>query len=150
MNMGSGRRDTVVRVALVVSMLIATVAGLPSAADAKIVGQRVAGNLRQAIAFTFDSRDRLWVVEKQAGNIYVQKLGSRHRRRFFKIPNVHGTGGQGLLGIALHPKFPDAPWVYAFATRNVGGNVVDQLVRIKSVKGRAGTCRSCTRPTPGP
>jgi len=136
MNMRSAHRGMVVRVSLVAAVLIAGVAGPAPAADAKIVGQKVAGNLRQAVAFTFDARDRLWVVEKQVGSIYVQRLGSRHRRRFFKIPNVHGTGGQGLLGIALHPKFPAAPWIYAFATRDVGGNVVDQLVRIRSVNGK--------------
>jgi len=134
--MGSRHHVTVARLALVVAAVVGVVASLAPSAGARIVGQRVAGDLRQAVAFTFDDRDRLWVVEKQAGTIHVQRLGSRQRRRFFKIPDVHGRGGQGLLGITLHPNFPDAPWVYAFATRDVGGNVVDQLVRIKSVDGK--------------
>lgn len=125
-----------VRLMLVVALVVGATLGVASSAGAKIVGQRVAGDLRQAVAFTFDDRDRLWVVEKQVGSIYVQKLGSRQRHRFFRIPDVYGKGGQGLLGITLHPNFPDAPWVYAFATRLVGGNVVDQLVRIKSVDGK--------------
>jgi glucose/arabinose dehydrogenase len=123
---------------LSMAAVLALAAGVAVAppASARIVGVRVAGDLRQSVAFTFDAQDRLWVVEKQVGSIYVQRLGSDRRRRFFKIPDVHGRGGQGLLGIALHPKFPDSPWVYAYATRDVGGNVVDQLLRIKSVDGK--------------
>ena len=124
------------RRSLVMTVVLATMAGSLSSAEAKIVGQRVAGNLRQSVAFTFDDRDRLWVVEKQVGSIHVQNLGTGNRRRFFRIPDVYGRGGQGLLGIALHPNFPDAPWVYAFATRLIGGKPVDQLVRIRSVDGR--------------
>ncbi len=134
--MRSRRHVHLVRLTLVLAVAGSAVAGAAPSAGARIVGQRVAGDLRQAVAFTFDDRDRLWVVEKQVGSIYVQKLGSRQRHRFFRIPDVDGRGGQGLLGITLHPNFPDAPWVYAFATRLVGGNVVDQLVRIKSVDGK--------------
>ncbi|HEY5859407.1 MAG TPA: hypothetical protein VIX62_03910, partial [Actinomycetota bacterium] len=75
---------------LVVALVVGATLGVASSAGAKIVGQRVAGNLRQAVAFTFDDRDRLWVVEKQVGSIYVQKLGSRQRHRFFRIPDVYG------------------------------------------------------------
>jgi hypothetical protein len=97
---------------LSMAVVLALAAGVAVAppASARIVGVRVAGDLRQSVAFTFDAQDRLWVVEKQVGSIYVQRLGSDRRRRFFKIPDVHGRGGQGLLGIALHPKFPDSPW----------------------------------------
>ena len=64
-------------------------------------------DLRQAVAFTFDGRGRLWVVEKNAGVIRV--IDPAHGgagRRFFRVSNVVGNTEQGLVGIALHPKFP--------------------------------------------
>jgi glucose/arabinose dehydrogenase len=121
------------------SMLVLCAAMVLSSAtdaNAKIVGHRVAGNLRKAVAFTFDTRGRLWVVEKNAGVIRVvdpDKGGSG--RRFFRVPKVVGNTEQGLVGIALHPKFPKAPYVYAFATRSVRGHLRDQILRIKSVAG---------------
>ena len=104
-------------------------------ARSEIVGQRVAGELRMAVAFTFDGRGRLWVVEKNAGAIQIVEAASGRHRRFFHVPHVVGRTEQGLVGIALHPRFPKVPWVYAFATRSVGGRLVDQVIRIRSVRG---------------
>ena len=116
---------------------IGAILAVPTDAEAKIVGHRVAGHLRKAVAFTFDVRGRLWVVEKNAGVIRVidpDKGGSG--RRFFRVPKIVGNTEQGLVGIALHPKFPKTPYVYAFATRSVRGHLRDQIIRIKAVSGR--------------
>ena len=120
---------------MAIAMCVALFFSAPHA-NAEIVGRRVAGNLRQAVAFTFDGRGRLWVVEKNAGVIRV--IDPAHGgagRRFFRVPNVVGNTEQGLVGIALHPKFPRAPYVYAFATRSIQGHLQDQIIRIRSVSG---------------
>ena len=100
------------------------------------MGRRVAGDLNQAVAFTFDGRGRLWVVEKNAGVIrVVDPERAATGRRFFRVSRVVGDTEQGLVGIALHPKFPRVPYVYAFATRWMRGQLRDQIVRIRSVAG---------------
>jgi glucose/arabinose dehydrogenase len=108
---------------------------LPSAASARIVARRVVGGLEQAVAFTFDHRGRIWYVQKAAGDIHVVDPETGRGWRFFDVPNVSSDGEQGLLGIALHPAFPQEPFVYVFATRSVEGRLVDQILRIRSERG---------------
>jgi hypothetical protein len=41
------------------------------------------------------------------------------------------TNERGVVGLTLPPTFPKQPWLYAYATRKVGGVAEDQIVRIK-------------------
>lgn len=128
----SGPRRALART-IAVALVVSSISS--GAARAEVVGQRVAGELRKAVAFTFDDRGRLWVVEKDAGAIQIANVDSGRHHRFFHVPHVVGQVEQGLVGIALHPNFPEAAWVYVFATRSVGGRLVDQVLRIRSVHG---------------
>ncbi len=105
-------------------------------ADAKVVGHRVVEGVKQAVGFTISRDGRIWVVEKARGDILVFNTRSGGHHRFFHVPAVAALGEQGLLGIALHPRFPGVPWVYVFATRSVGGRLLDQVLRIRSVHDR--------------
>ena len=40
------------------------------------------------------------------------------------------AGEQGLLGVALHPNYPASPYLYAYATRQVGGVARNQVLKI--------------------
>jgi len=125
------------RRAVVVAMLLAPIVLLVRPASARLVGQRVVGGVQQAVAFTFSDSGRIWVAEKSRGNIQVFDIAAGTHHRFFHVPDVVGEDEQGLVGIALSPGFPKVPWVYAFATRSIGGTLLDQIVRIRSVNGRA-------------
>jgi glucose/arabinose dehydrogenase len=43
---------------------------------------------------------------------------------------VYARGESGLLGLALHPRFPEAPYVYAYRTVEEGG-LRNQVVRLR-------------------
>jgi hypothetical protein len=42
-----------------------------------------------------------------------------------------------MLGIALHPDYPDEPFVYVYVTRTVGGALRNQILRIRTATDRA-------------
>lgn len=131
----SPRAARCVRLVLVIAVLaVPIVRG--AAAEAKVVGRRVVDGAHQPVAFTFSDNGRIWVAEKARGTIQVFNVEAGEHHRFYQVPHVVGVGEHGLVGIALHPKFPVVPWVYVFATRSIGGRLVDQVMRIRSVKGR--------------
>ncbi len=51
------------------------------------------------------------------------------------IPGVATDGEQGLLGVALHPDFPQKPYVYASVVRLVSGVAKNQIVRFATSTG---------------
>ncbi len=109
---------------------------LSVAANAKVTGQRVVRGLDDAVAFTFDQRGRIWYVEKTRGEVWVTEAGHGRGHRVWSIPHVDGSFAQGPLGIALHPRFPAKRFVYVYATRGIGGVLIDQLLRLRLRRGR--------------
>lgn len=49
----------------------------------------------------------------------------------------HGGGG-GMMGLALHPDYPDAPWIYAMYSVFVDGGPVNRVSRFLDGEDRAG------------
>jgi len=96
-----------------------------------ITAKRVAGGLAFPAAFTFGPGGAIWYGERSSGEIRV--IGSKRTTNslFFRIPDVIADGERGLLGVALHPKFPDEPFVYAYVTRDRPAGQRDQIVRIR-------------------
>lgn len=45
------------------------------------------------------------------------------------VPDVAAVGEGGLLGLALHPDFPDNQWIYVYRTTERGSGYVNQVVR---------------------
>ena len=112
----------------------------PAAAD---VGAReVAGGLEQPVAFTFGPERRLWYVEKDSGEIRVIDLETGEDRLFETVGGVNGEGERGMLGIALHPNYPDRPFVYVYATRSVSGNLRNQILRYQDRNGTGANLRT--------
>jgi quinoprotein glucose dehydrogenase len=118
----------------VAAVMIAAVSAGPSAAE--IRAHRVVRGLDDAVAFTFDGRGRIWFVEKSRGEVRVARPGERRTRRVWRIPHVDGSFAQGPLGIAVHPRFPDVPAVYVYATRGLHGGLFDQIVRLRLRRGK--------------
>jgi glucose/arabinose dehydrogenase len=109
----------------------------PAAAGGAVQVRTVKGGLNGPSGFTVDpSGDRIWFLERGTGEIRILDLDTKRTRRWFDVRGVNGSGERGALGIALHPRFPDRPFVYVYVTRRHDGNLRNQIVRIRDVNGR--------------
>src|SRR5712691_3627005 len=85
-------------------------------------------------AFTFAPDGRIFYGERLTGQIRIFNPANNMNTLFFTVPNVSILGEQGLLGLALDPQYPTKPYVYAYATRNVG-SLRNQIVKLTDVGG---------------
>lgn len=69
-----------------------------------------------SIAFVPDGQGSFYFSEKNTGLIRFFSSG-KVRTAPFATVNIANAGEQGLLAIALHPQYPDSPYVYALYTR---------------------------------
>ena len=96
----------------------------------------VATGLQVPAGFTFSPKGQIWYLEKETGEVRVLSQATGADRLFFTITNVDGQGERGALGIALHPRWPAKPFVYAYVTRTDRGTLVNELLRIRSSHGQ--------------
>lgn len=106
------------------------------AAAAGIAIKRVQGGLADPAAFTFTPKGLIYYLERGTGQVRILNPSTHKDRRFFTIRGVNGSGERGALGIALHPNWPTAPYVYVYATRQVHGSLRNQVLRIRAKAGR--------------
>ena len=97
----------------------------------------VVTGLSQPVTFTFTPGGRIFFGEKATGQINIFNPHNGNIHRFTTISHVVSNGEQGLLGLALDPHYPQRPFVFAYATRNVSGGEKDQILRMKNVGGHA-------------
>jgi glucose/arabinose dehydrogenase len=110
--------------------------GGPASASVLAVGaDPVVSGLSVPAAFTFAKDGRIFYGERFTGEIRIYDPGSGSDTLFFKITGVLTSGEQGLLGIALSPDPRSRPYVFAYATRNVGGSPRNQILRIRDDDG---------------
>jgi glucose/arabinose dehydrogenase len=112
----------------------------PALAAVTIKAKLVVGSLNVPTAFTFEG-NRIWYVEKSTGQIRIHDLGTGSDSPFTTIPGVNADGERGMLGIALHPGFPNPAYVYVYATRSVSGQLRNQILRLTD-SGGTGTDRT--------
>jgi glucose/arabinose dehydrogenase len=117
----------------------------PSPAPSHISAQQMAGNMDVPATFTFDPDGRVFYGERFSGEIRIRDLTTDADRLFFKLPHTLNEGEQGLLGLAVHPDFPEVPYVYAYFTREVEGGAQNQIVRITSANDRGTDMRVLAR-----
>jgi glucose/arabinose dehydrogenase len=104
------------------------------ASQAAIGAQQVVATSWPA-AFTFDPGGRIFYGKRFTGEIRIFNPATGGDTLFFTLPNVATAGEQGLLGLALHPSYPQNPYVFAYYTRTVGGNPQNQIVRLTDSMG---------------
>ena len=110
--------------------------GAASAGDG-IRARRVAAGLDQPVGFTFDPRGRIWYVGKASGEVRILNLERDSDRLFYRFSGVSSLGERGALGVALHPDYPQTPFVYVFVTRGPGAHPLEnQIVRLRDDDGR--------------
>jgi glucose/arabinose dehydrogenase len=127
-----GRVTFVPAFALVLAAALAITAS-PALAD--IGAKEVAGGLEQPVGFTFGPGNQIWYVEKATGQIRVVDLDTDHDRLFATVNGVNSDGERGMLGVALHPRYPDKPFVYVYVTRTANGNLRNQILRYQDRNG---------------
>ena len=73
--------------------------------------------LPSAIAFIPGSDDRFFFAERSSGRVRLYD-GEVRPGAFVTVP-VEDDNEQGLLGLAVHPLYPDSPYVYVYYVRAV-------------------------------
>lgn len=68
-----------------------------------------------ALAFVPGDDGRFFFTEKSSGRIRLFDRGLKPEP--FAVAAVDDDGEQGMLGIAVHPRYPGEPYVYVFYTR---------------------------------
>ena len=80
------------------------------------VREDVVGGLNGGVGFDFASDGRIFIAEK-AGTVKVFQNGRLLSQPFINLTReVNNTNDRGLLGIAVHPQFPQQPYVYLLYT----------------------------------
>jgi glucose/arabinose dehydrogenase len=105
---------------------------LPVAAP-RLVANPILTNVPDPAAFTFLPDGRLLYGEISTGNIMLYDLSTQQTTHVFTVTKVQNQGEQGLLGLAVDPAWPAKPNIFAYATRKVGGQPFDEILRIKVV-----------------
>jgi aldose sugar dehydrogenase len=122
---------------------------VPLAAQVRSQGGRlnvsahlIAENLNNPVVFTFDRHGRIFYGERHTGQIRILDPETGTDRLFFTFPKVFSQSESGLLGIALHPKYPTIPFVYAYSTQLIHGSIWVRVLRIKDLDGRRTASRT--------
>ncbi len=115
-----------------VAVLGVLLAGTMSACEPPAVRiEPVATGLAVPAAFTVDPTNaHIWYAERTTGEIRRRNLLDGTDRLVWTVPGIVTAGEQGLLGLALHPQYPSQRYVFAYASRSVGGVVRNQVLRI--------------------
>ncbi len=96
--------------------------------------ETVAQDLKVPWALAFSRDGRLFFTERQGRISVIGKIGERPRT-LVEIPEVvEGAPGQiaeGLLGLALDPFYPEAPYLYVYYTYLRDGRFFNRLVRFQ-------------------
>jgi aldose sugar dehydrogenase len=87
--------------------------------DPSLTVSTVVGGLNQPIAMAFIGRNDILVTEKASGK--VQRVTNGAFAGTVIDLAVNSNSERGLLGIALHPRFPRTPWVYLYHTESLTG-----------------------------
>lgn len=95
------------------TLFLVVLTGIASAGPPGAFIERVfVAGLAQPVAFDIADDGTVFVAEK-AGRIRVVRNGVLLRTPFIDISaKVNSTGERGLLGVVVHPDFPQQPYVY--------------------------------------
>ena len=97
---------------------------VPPAPGGTFVEEVVFSGLQQPTALRFANDGRVFVAEKSGVIKVFDSVDDSTPTVFADLrTQVHNYWDRGLLGLALHPRFPSNPWVYVAYTRDaaIGG-----------------------------
>jgi glucose/arabinose dehydrogenase len=94
------------------------------------------GGLEAIWTLQFAPDGRLFLTERP-GRVRVVSASGQLQATPWAVIDVMNEGGEGgLMGLALHPRFPKEPWVYLMYTAYKQGRPVNRVVRFREVDGR--------------
>ena len=125
-------RTVIRRLGLALAVLVVL---SPSSADAQTGFELQVDGFNFAVNMAFAPDGTIFVADKDVGEIRIVRDGEILDQPFETLPIQVTVNETGLLGVAVHPDFPDEPWVYAYFT---GADAVNHLVRIRA-EGDRGT-----------
>ena len=105
--------------------------------DVQLQVEMVLGDLDTVWDMIWAPDGSMWFSER-GGRVSRLDISSRTRTVLSEVPNVRESGEAGLMGIALHPDFPENPMVYAVHSYNMGGGIGNRLVRMRFENGSLG------------
>ncbi|MEW6047604.1 MAG: PQQ-dependent sugar dehydrogenase [Bacillota bacterium] len=88
------------------------------------------------------------LVSERPGRIRLIENGVL-RPEPWAVLDVRHRGEGGLMGLAVHPRFPEQPYVYAMMTVAVGGAVENRVVRLRDLGLRGELDRIVVQGIPG-
>ena len=100
---------------------------LPAPARAQEGFEPIVTGLGFAVNVAFAPDGTMFVAEKDIGAILIVRNGQVAPEYFASVDADTRVNETGLLGLALHPDFPDEPWVYAYYSD--AGDQRNHLVR---------------------
>ncbi|HEX6230946.1 MAG TPA: PQQ-dependent sugar dehydrogenase [Actinomycetota bacterium] len=112
------------------SPLLVLVLLLPAPARAQEGFERVVDGLDFAVNVAIAPDGAMFVADKDLGQIRVVRDGELLTEPFASVDVAPRVNEMGLLGVALHPRFPDEPWVYAYYSDASDGR--NRLVRFRA------------------
>lgn len=119
--------------ALTVAQSLALTASHAEAAEAVDPAFRIEqylDGLTEPAAIEFDAQGRLFIAEK-GGRVRIAMRGVIRDKPVIELP-VHTFFECGLTGLALHPDYPNTPYLYVFATTSFEEQ---QILRYRIVNG---------------
>ena len=91
----------------------------PTVFDPNLAVRTVVSGLEQPVSMAFLGANDMLVLEKASGKVQ-RVVNGAVTGAVLDLP-VNSASERGLLGIALHPDFPDKPWVYLYWTESSTG-----------------------------
>jgi glucose/arabinose dehydrogenase len=125
-------RNTMRRFVVLVGILGIVALGVPRAeGSATVIAVPVVDTETEVVAFTFLPDGRIVYGERFTGRIFIFDPATEESSLFFRVPRVIRGAERGLLGLAVHPLHPGKPFVYVYASRDLGGGELrNQILRI--------------------
>lgn len=96
---------------------------------AALTATPVKTGLANPAGFTFLPDGRIVYGERNTGNVMLLDPQTGKQSTMYTISNVRSNGEQGLLGLAVDPKWPKKPFIYAYATRQMK-TLQNQILKI--------------------
>ena len=104
--------------------------------------------LRVPWSLVFLPDGRALVSERNGAIRLIDTEGRLQEEPLIRL-SVHHEGEGGLMGLALHPEFPQKPWLYAMHTHREGRTLTNRVVRLIVTDDRARLDRTIVEGIPG-
>ncbi len=112
-------------------------AGAGAPGDQGVTVQTVTGGLEVPWALGFLGREEILLTERP-GRVRLVRQGRLTKEPILTLP-VAAEGEGGLLGLAVHPRYPAKPWIYLYYTYRRGdGRLANRVARYTVRRAPAG------------